>query len=403
MPTSYRKTLGCMQTRQPIAGVTYGYTYDEYANEKKQALKCAFTLPLDQGDTEMVHTTAPGYSPLTYIPQSLAIGIGRIFNMPIVAMMYLTRLFVAVAYLAMIAFALRLLPVRKWALVGFALLPHAIDHFVNPGGDYMLYGAVSVFIAVIVRSVYLNKTSLKLENTKLLTILSIAATFMVMPKGIFPGICFLPLIVFYGGLKNKLYIKSLIFTIIALVAIAWQKFGVGTVMGEANVEKNSILDFPVAFIKTMYERWMNGEVVYGSAPLGFNADIGMPSVVITAMICLFAMYLLVGAGEDRPTLLSKVQTRWMGYGVLAAALLIFAGSFAALFIEASYLQDDSGTIAGVQVRYFYPAFFALAITPFTRVFITKEKVFRLIVIIGSIIMLSVSVSIFLIRYRWGIL
>jgi hypothetical protein len=91
MPTSYRKTLGCMQTRQPIAGVTYGYTYDEYANEKKQALKCAFTLPLDQGDTEMVHTTAPGYSPLTYIPQSLAIGIGRIFNMPIVAMMYLTR------------------------------------------------------------------------------------------------------------------------------------------------------------------------------------------------------------------------------------------------------------------------------------------------------------------------
>jgi hypothetical protein len=93
----------------------------------------------------------------------------------------------------------------------------------------------------------------------------------------------------------------------------------------------------------------------------------------------------------------------MGYGVLAAALLIFAGSFAALFIEASYLQDDSGTIAGVQVRYFYPAFFALAITPFTRVFITKEKVFRLIVIIGSIIMLSVSVSIFLIRYRWGIL
>ncbi|NCU29256.1 DUF2142 domain-containing protein [Candidatus Saccharibacteria bacterium] len=401
IPQSYRKTLGCMQTSTPIPGEMYKYDSTSYGNDKTNAFKCAFSLPLDRANSEAVFTTASSYSPTTYIPQVLAIWVGKIFNLPIIAMLYLMRIFVMIAYVAMIAFAVWLLPVRKWALVGIALLPYSILHFNNPGGDYMLYGSISIFVAAIVRSMYLNPSQLLRQDRWLLPTVFAAGVMMVLPKGMIPGILFLPLLVFYGGLKKYKWQKILSIAVIATIALLWQWTVGNDVMEEPSSATSSLFTFPLAFIKTMFYGWTGFDFLYNGS--GGGGAAAVPSVVISIVNMMIMMYLLVDYRPDNTKIKSSILTRKIfGWVSIVIALLVVVASFAAIHIAGSYLQDGSNIIKGVQIRYYYPALFMLAIVPFARVFVTKETTFRNVVIGGSCVALATTVFVTLLNYQWGV-
>ena len=401
LPQSYRKTIGCMQTSSPIPGEVYRYDSTSYGKDKANALSCAFALPLDRPSSEKVITTASGYSPTTYIPQVVAIWIGKALNLPIVAMLYMMRVFVMLAYIVMIIFAIRLLPVRKWALVGVALLPYSILHFTNPGGDYMLYGAISIFVATIIRSIHLTKEQLKKSNKLLMTILTLAGAMMVLPKGMIPGILFLPLIVFYGGWKTYAWQKIAISTHLVIVAIAWQSTVANEVVETPAAAASSVPTFPLAFLKTMFYGWTGFGFLYNGS--GGGGAAATPSIIITLVNMMIAMYLLVDYEKHFAKIKIKVlQRKLVGWLSIIIALLVVIASFAAIHIAASYMQDGSNIINGVQIRYYYPALFMLAMIPFARIFVTKESVFRNIVIIGSCISLATTVFVILLNYQWGI-
>ena len=400
IPQSYRKTIGCIQTSTPVPGDIYTYDSTTYGNDKANALECAFTLPLDRANSEEVYTTASSYSPTTYVPQVVAIWVGKLFDLPIVTMLYMMRIFVMVAYVAMIAFAIRLLPIRKWALAGVALLPYSILHFANPGGDYMLYGAISIFVATIIRSVYISPLSFQKEHKWLITIVSLAGIMMVLPKGMIPGVLFLPLLLFYGGWKKFLWQKITIIVILGIIALFWQKIVGSDVMETPDSATSSALTFPFAFLKTMFYGWTGFDFLYNGS--GGGGAAAVPSVVITLVNMMIAMYLLVGYAKDTAKIkIGSLQRKLFGWLGIVVALLVVAASFAAIHIAASYLQDGSNIIRGVQIRYYYPALFMLAIIPFARAFITKESTFRNIVIIGSCISLSATVFVILFNYQWG--
>lgn len=400
IPQSYRKTIGCIQTSKPIPGQLYKYDSTTYGSNKAESLKCAFALPLDRANSEGVITTASSYSPTTYIPQTVAILIGKVFNMPIVAMLYMMRISVMIAYIAMIVVAIKLLPVRKWALVGIALLPYSISHFANPGGDYMLYGAISIFIAVIVRSMYLAPAQLKKQSKWLLAIASLAAIMMVLPKGMIPGILFLPLFWFYGGKKKYIWQKATVIALAAVIAVLWQKAVGSDVMEKPDSAPIAILTFPFAFIKTMFYGWIGYDFLYNGSGGGGAAAI--PSVIVTLVNAMIIMYLFVGYTKDTTKLnMSNLWRKLFGWSSIAVASLVVVASFAAIHIAASYMQNGDNIIRGVQIRYYYPALFMLAAIPFARVFITKEIIFRNVVIIGSCLSLAATVFVILLNYQWG--
>lgn len=85
---------------------------------------------------------------------------------------------------------------------------------------------------------------------------------------------------------------------------------------------------------------------------------------------------------------------------LCCAAAIIIGSFAALYIGVPYLQLGGETIKGVQVRYFYPAFFILAAIPLTHRVRTSKSTIVGVVLIGSIICLSSLILINAIKYQW---
>lgn len=400
LPESYRKTIGCMQTSAPVPGEIYTYDSTGYGKDKAGALSCAFSLPLDRPNSEGVFTTASSYSPTTYAPQVIAIWIGKLFNLPIVVMLYLMRIFVMLAYVAMVAFAIRLLPVRKWALAGVALLPYSILHFTNPGGDYMLYGSISIFMAVIIRSMYLSPTQLTKQHKWLLSIASLAGVMMVLPKGLIPGILFLPLIFFYGGRKQFIWQKIVAASIIAAIGLLWQRTVGGDVMEQPESASSSVLTFPFAFLKTMFYGWTGFGFLYNGS--GGGGAAAVPSVVITLVNMMIAMYLTVGYAKDTAKIkIDEVRRKLFGWTSILVAAAVVGASFAAMHVAASYLQTGDNIIKGVQIRYYYPALFMLAMIPFARIFVTKESVFRNIVIIGSCISLATTVLVILLNYQWG--
>ncbi|MFZ2126041.1 MAG: DUF2142 domain-containing protein [Candidatus Microsaccharimonas sp.] len=405
VPESFRKTLGCYQTKTSEPGVMYDYDYSQYGVSKKLSLSCALGVPLEGDKAELVYTSAQSYSPTTYIPQVIAIFIGRVFDAPIVVMVYLVRLLVLAAYIFMVVVAIRLLPIRKWALAGIALLPTPMILLTNPGGDYMLFGSISILAAVVIRSIFIPRKQLDRENKVLMAILAIAAIMMVLPKGIFPGICFLPLVAFYGGLGYQKLRKIFVVASALIIGLLWQRFGVNVDLITMDKGINSPFDFPIAFLETMFVRWVDTDFVYfgdyvSNASLS-GEHLGMPALIITVINILFAVYLFVGYPEKAKIQLPKKQVLAFIYTTIICVIAVIIGSFGALFVGASYLQTAGTAIRGVQTRYLFPAFFVLAVTPFLRkVFIEDEKSMARIVIVGSIICLSVLVVVSAIAYRW---
>jgi uncharacterized membrane protein len=403
VPTSFRKTIGCFQTKTDQPGVLYRYQYDNYGREKKLSFECALHQPLRQNDTEMVHTSAFAYSPLAYIPQTIAILLARLFQLPIVAMSYLVRLSVLLEYIVMIALAIKLLPVRKWALAGAALLPTAIMFINNPSGDHVLFGSAALITAIIIRSISIPNNQLQKEDTKLTIALVVLSILVVLAKGIFPGACLVPLILFYGGFHHKKIRKMAIVMASLAVGVLWQKFGVNLAL-VSQVDASSILDFPKAFIKTMFYRWVDTDFLYvgdyvGNVPHS-GEHLGMPSIIVTTINILLAVYLFVGYPEKSELRISEKQRRALQITVLGCAAAIIVGSFAALFVGVSYLHTANGTIRGVQTRYLYPAFIVLATLPFARRITASERAVSKIVIWGSILALTFLVVINAISFRW---
>lgn len=400
VPKSFRQTIGCFQTKTNQPGTMYRYNYANYGINKRLSYTCAMNLPLKQNDTEKVHTSAYVYSPIAYIPQTIAILAGRLLRAPIIIMAYMVRFSVLIEYIVMIALAIKLLPIRRWALTGIALLPTPIMFINNPSGDFILFGAAALMSAIIVRSIHIPRAQLDREQRSLTFGLAAISVIAVLSKGIFPGVCLLLLIPFFGGLHYRQYSKIAILAAAIGVGLLWQRLGVSLA---SSVNPASIFAFPKAFVKTMLYRWVDTDFIYmgdyvGNIP-STGEHLGMPSVIVSLINILFAAYIFIGYPEKSRLQTTGRQALSLQLAAICCAAAIVIGSFAALFVGVPYLQN-TGTIRGVQARYLYPAFFVLAAMPLAYKVSTSEKTMARIVALGSAITLTTLTLVNLIYYHW---
>lgn len=398
MPTAYRNTLGCLQDKQSVAGDTYTYRYNQYGKDLATTHSCMSGLSMNS-TLEEVATTAGNYSPFTYVPQMIAIFIGRLFDLSVATTSYLVRISVLLSYIALVCLAIRIMPYRKWALVGVSLLPHALQQVTNPGGDYILIGATAMFIASILKSRELREP---LGDRKVLFAATVAAgALMIVPKGMFPGICFLPLLFFFGGLRSFIRLKITALIGVLSFGVLWQRFAYVGGASSATESGSLIESFPFAFIKSMFYSWSNTDFIYVKPGLGLDGDVGMPAIIITLMNIVFGFYLLVAYEKRRIAKTcsqrDSLLLRLMSY---TAAAAVIVGSFAGLYIAGAYLQKGDMIIYGVQARYFYPAFILLILLPVSWRLMTTKVVYSTVVMLASVVILSAQLLVVAIRHNW---
>lgn len=396
MPKAFRKTIGCLQNKIATRGNVYEYKYVNYGKQLPTTASCSLSIKVDNNDTEEIRASSASYSPVAYVPQLAAVYIGRIFNWPIFVIAYLMRIAVLIAYITLVCVAIKLLINRKWALVGIALLPHSLMQITNPGADYLLFGVAAILVAAIIRSRQLAEDDYLVERKKIMLITLVSMSLLMVPKGMFPGICFLPLVIFLAGVRKEIFMKILIVLLALIVGAIWQKISSATlprVTGPGLIPL--VLSFPKAFVKTMFYEWANRDFLYKNIGLGIKNRVGLPGIAISLMNMLVAFCIFVAVKTEE-----KIQSsKYFSWAAWTTVVVIIVGSFAAMHVMAYVLQSGDGIINGVQPRYFYPALFILAVIPMRRyIYVKNERIYRNIVIAGSMVVLTAHLFAIMVKY-----
>jgi uncharacterized membrane protein len=95
---------------------------------------------------------AAGYSPLPYLPQAIAIAMGRLLDAPPLALMYLGRTANALSAIVLITYALRILPIARKAALVIALLPMAQFEYASVAPDAGIIATAFLFTAIALRA-----------------------------------------------------------------------------------------------------------------------------------------------------------------------------------------------------------------------------------------------------------
>ena len=112
----------------------------------------AHAPPLDPANRAFIEIpTQAFYSPIPYVPQALAMAIGRAAGGSAMLLFYLARLANAIVSVSLVAGAVRLMPVARGACLFALLLPMALFLYGSVSPDGVTIGAAALFTAAALR------------------------------------------------------------------------------------------------------------------------------------------------------------------------------------------------------------------------------------------------------------
>lgn len=134
-----------------IAETTTNPQISFYPSAKYDAGKTYRSLSIDDdGQKEVYDFSATAlYSPVSYMPQAVGVGVGRLLGLSPVVMMYLGRLCNLATWIALIALAIKFIPRKKWVVAAVGLLPMALSQAASLSSDVVAVGLVAVFVCYL--------------------------------------------------------------------------------------------------------------------------------------------------------------------------------------------------------------------------------------------------------------
>lgn len=91
------------------------------------------------------------YAPTLYVPQALAILLGRSLGLPPLYLTYLARLAVLVTWLALGRWAVRTMPTGRWSLVALLMLPMSVYLSASAAPDAVMIALAAITVALTMR------------------------------------------------------------------------------------------------------------------------------------------------------------------------------------------------------------------------------------------------------------
>lgn len=372
-------------------------------------LEQAAEIHLERHDTQQIrfdNTTI--YSPVPYIPQSIGINIGKIFDMGPLYLIYLGRVFNLLFWLLATYAAIRLVPVGKWAFAAIALNPISVFLASNLSSDVFTISTVALFVAAIL---HLRQKESVLTRKVLILLLLTTMSVALLKNAYLPVILLLlaipskkfllryKLIIISGG-----FILGMLWNIHSLSAAQTipQYFGL-----QGNIDSHQqvkyILDEPVR--SAMVLLWN----VFGTPSIlslqSYNGIIGWGDVPLPFWVSLLSFFAIGMAllSMDKPkSIVRFVQTRlirtWFGF--------VFAASAAAIVLSlyVGWTAVGGKIVSGVQGRYFIPLSFLLVpLLANSGIWIDSEKQrFERFLTIILAVSLGAALIVLTLRYTRGI-
>ena len=343
-------------------------------------------------------TTAP-YSPVSYIPQALGVGLGRLINAPPVIMMYLGRLFNLTAWVSMFYLAISLMPRKKWAFVFIGLIPMALFQAASLSSDVMAIGLLAIVLGWLFR---LMEQKERLSSRQLLKLVGLL-TLLALSKQIM--FLFVPLILLLPGrlFKNsrtERVVKSLLVMVPILLFGLWmlhiKSIPLSTSVGGVDPPRqikfmlsHPLHDIKVAF-NTYFLNWGDGISRSFFGNFGWVDTPLSEGIVALGYVALFIL-LAASPAAVKPWLSKRSK---LIIGVIALAYL--AAVTAALY--AYFTPVAFNIVVGLVGRYYYPLILILVPLFWGDWLRINRLTYRRIAIWSPIFLLACSMITIFIRY-----
>ena len=379
-----------------FAGVIDRYTY---------SIKEQIKQPLNVYDT--IHVCADqtaANSPIGYLPQALVIVLLRPFNTAPILMDYAARLAILAIWTTFIYAAVKIIPVRKWAVVGIALLPIAVQQSIAIGPDVLSVAPAVLAVAYIVRSYYEDRR--KDIKKDLLIIGSLIAIAALAKPIMILLILLLPFYYVAHGKKKGLlrrYDIKLKSIAVLIPIITWSIWGVFAAIHHISTNDVFLLarehtqafkDAPLQEAHTFTTEAIR-YVFYDLSLWGYGSfewfTATIPKTFSNVGIVILALILMVSYTEKNAPI-RKITAKHINLYKLATLVvaggLLLANIFTLYMI---YTKPEYWLVTGMQFRYLLSVFFVLACVVETKFLRASDVWYRNLVLISSISLFIISV------------
>ncbi len=346
-------------------------TYEEFHRARWVRLEAGNLIPV---------TLPAGYTPVPYIPQIVAALTGRVVQAIPVVTFYLGRLFNGLAFVAIVALAVRTAPMLRWLFAASALLPMAIYLAASWSPDAMTIAASYLFIAALLRGARTPRDA---------GWLAAAGAFVGLCK---PAYFLIALLALAVPIARGRYRAIIIAATAAGVALAmWNAARAfaparpGTPI-DASAQIDCIRHEPGLFGDAIvHELRAHGfeYVEQGVGRLGL-LDIRLPKAVVPAELLL--LLLCAWSGVEAPSL----RVRVLSLGIAAATI----GGIA-LSSYLGWTAVCARQVDGIQGRYFLPIvplIFAIVSLPLVRRDLIPRLALFTVSIAANVMALAVVIS-----------
>lgn len=151
------------------------------------------------------------YSPVVYLPQTLGILSGKLFNSSPLFLMYLGRLFNTAVWIFFVYFAIKTVPVSKWVFFLLALTPMSLFISASMSADVLTNAAAFLLISLILK--YVPNDNDRLNNSKIFSIFLLSVV-LSLTKQIYFLIPFMFLIIPVKKIGSKTKYFAIFFSLI---------------------------------------------------------------------------------------------------------------------------------------------------------------------------------------------
>lgn len=329
-------------------------------------IKNALGQPFDNGKT--YQPAMISYSPIPYLSAIPAIVVSNTLNLSPLVSMYLARLSLGIFCVAVTFFSIKLIPNKKYFVVGIALIPMLLFQQAVVSADGVSYALLLAFVS-LVAYLHQKKTSIKNKEWILVGVLCIVIT-LAKPL----VFLFLPLIaILIKREKAFRWITGItVICVILLGSLTLYNSRLSEMSVDPNVPKqadssaqlNNLKEHPKRFLRVMWNSYMTpygDDEVRGVIGIFGASDTMYPLWMTIGYTTILALLASVNFDKSRSRLSIQGWVKWLLIGL---SILYFLLVNIAIYISFSPYNFD--IVYGVQGRYFIPILIMLPvfITPF---------------------------------------
>jgi uncharacterized membrane protein len=307
--------------------------------------------PLDPTRREFVDFTSDAfYSPLPFLPQTVAIAAGRGLGLGPLGLLYAARLVNGLTALVVVAAALRILPVGNMALLVLGLLPMVLYEFASASPDAGVISTALLFTAIAMRARFRGRW----KWTEVLLACLAGWVFCSLKPVYAPLLVMgLPGVFRRGATGHVIVVHAVLIAAVLGATAFWLAYSSSTLLTQVegtNISQQlaGIVADPAGFAETVLNTLQTSGTLWIRGTIGV---LGWVTILLPK-----AMYLMPIAAVLTCALLrhpaapsiNPAEALWYTLLISASALLVLV----AMYLYWSPV--GAGLITGVQGRYFLP-------------------------------------------------